>query len=87
VEIGRAVGAKLGLPVVHLFKSVPLKGTSHPKKNARRPPLTLLEAPRRPTLVIDDVATSGAHLEQAVKLLRPTAGMVFAVAWISGDAA
>jgi hypothetical protein len=40
-----------------------------------------------PVLLVDDVSTSGAHIEEAVELLRPHANMVFAVAWISGDVA
>lgn len=87
VELGRAVGMRLGLPLVRPFRLEARKGSSHPKENARRAPLTLLEAPRQPVIVVDDVATSGAHLEEAVKLLRPEAAMVFAVAWISGDGA
>ena len=37
-----------------------------------------------PAIVIDDVATSGAHIEEALRLLKPAAGTVFAVAWIGG---
>ena len=35
-----------------------------------------------PALLVDDVATSGSHIEEAVKLLRPACGSVLAVAWI-----
>jgi len=36
-------------------------------------------------LLVDDVATSGQHLEEATKLLRQHTNTVFSVAWIGGD--
>ncbi|HRK24400.1 MAG TPA: PAS domain-containing protein [Beijerinckiaceae bacterium] len=87
LEIARALGAKLDIPVIQAFVTQPLRGKSHPKENLRRPPLALIRSFEGPLLLVDDVATSGSHLEEAVKLLRPQSGSVFAVAWISGDAA
>jgi predicted amidophosphoribosyltransferase len=49
--------------------------------------LALARVIDEPVLLIDDVATSGAHIEEAVKLLKPTCKAVMAIAWISGDAA
>jgi PAS domain-containing protein len=86
VLIAEAVGLRIGKPVAHLLASAPQRGSSHPKENTRRPPLRLLTPASGPCLVVDDVATSGAHLEEAVSKLRPSAGSVFAVAWIGGDA-
>ncbi len=86
VLIAEAVGQRIGKPVAHLLASAPQRGSSHPKENTRRPPLRLVTPASGPCLVVDDVATSGAHLEEAVNKLRPSAGSVFAVAWIGGDA-
>jgi len=86
LEIARAVGAGIGAPVVQAFAFQNLKGSSHPKENTRRPKLKLINPVNEPVLIVDDVSTSGAHLEEAVKLLRPHAGLAFAVAWIGGDA-
>ena len=49
--------------------------------------MTLVEKVPGPVILVDDVATSGAHVEEAVKLLRPVCGAVLAVVWISGDKA
>lgn len=87
VEIARALAAELGLPVVQAFMTAPLPGRSHPKTNARRPPLTLVRPLTEPALLVDDVATSGAHIEEAVKALKPLAGAVLPIVWISGDSA
>ena len=86
-EIARALAALLHLPVVPALAATPQKGSSHPKNNARRPPMTLVEKVPGPVILVDDVATSGAHVEEAVKLLRPVCGAVLAVVWISGDKA
>jgi len=87
VEIARAIAARIGIPVVQAFATRPLPGTSHPKQNVRRPPLSLILPVNEPVLLIDDVATSGAHIEEAVRLLKPHTGSVLAVAWIGGDSA
>lgn len=87
LEIARALGRAMDIPVVQAITSKPQKGTSHPKENLKRPPLMLAHPVSGPALVVDDVATSGAHIEEAVNLLKGNAGSVMAVAWISGDAA
>lgn len=87
VEIARAVGQLLQLPVVHAFETQKLSGSSHPRKNSSRPPLILVNPPLEPILLVDDVATSGTQLERAVTLLRPLCGAVLPIAWIGGDAA
>jgi orotate phosphoribosyltransferase len=38
-----------------------------------------------PVLLVDDVATSGQHIEEAAHLLREAGANVLAVAWIGGD--
>lgn len=86
VRIATQLGQLVGLPVVRAFAHTPLTGSSHPKANLRRPPLKPLMEVQSPAILIDDVATSGRHLEEAALLLRPSAGSVFAAAWIGGDA-
>lgn len=86
LEIARALGAEFGLPVIPAFLRQTVKGSSHPKENTKRPPLTLARIISEPVLLVDDVATSGAHIEEAVKLLKPTCGAVMSIAWIGGDA-
>ena len=86
VEIARALGTQLGLPVVQAFAPQLLPGVSHPKEIKKRPPLNLIRKVHEPVLLVDDVATSGSHLEEASALLKPTCGSLLAVAWIGGDA-
>ncbi len=87
VEIARAVGQITGLPVIQAFISEPTKGVSHPKENAKRPPMKMTRIITEPVLLIDDVVTSGSHIEEAVSLLKPTCGAVLPIAWLGGDVA
>jgi PAS domain-containing protein len=87
VEIARALSQISGLPVIQAFISEPLKGVSHPKENAKRPPMRMTRIITEPVLLIDDVVTSGAHIEEAVALLKPTCGAVLPIAWLGGDVA
>lgn len=87
VVLARAVAASLTLPMVRAFADQDVQGVSHPKQNAARPPLVLVQPVGGPVLLIDDVATSGRHFEEAVGMLKPHASAVLAIAWIGGDAA
>ncbi len=80
-------GAHPGLPVAHALAMSHEPGSSHPKTNAKRAPMRLAAPVEGPVLLVDDVATSGRHIEEASLLLRAqTAGAVLAVAWIGGSA-
>ena len=83
--IALELGQRINLPVIAALAMPPLAGSSHPKTNARRPPMTLQRAIEGPVLLVDDVATSGRHIEEACQLLRAGAGSVLAMAWIGGD--
>ena len=82
LEIARSLSSLTGLPVLRCISLPQGGGSSHPRKNARRPRMSLVEKVSGPALLVDDVATSGSHLEEATKLLRPSCGAVMAVAWI-----
>jgi predicted amidophosphoribosyltransferase len=86
LAIGQALALDLGIPAAHALLMAPAKGSSHPKTNATRPPMTLAAAIDGPVLLIDDVATSGRHIEEATQLLRANGASVLAIAWIGGDA-
>jgi PAS domain-containing protein len=85
-SIARNLGEKLNLPMVEALHLPLRSGSSHPKNNVHRPPIALSQNVQGPILLVDDVATSGQHLEEACKLLRPGSGSVLAIAWIGGDA-
>ena len=79
------LSTKIGIPVVKAFAPRPLKGSSHPKASAKMSPSKLRLEPRGNFLLVDDVATSGRHLEEAVELLRREGADVMAIAWIGGE--
>jgi predicted amidophosphoribosyltransferase/PAS domain-containing protein len=87
LEIARALGLEFSLPVIQAFIPQRAKGVSHPKNNLKRLPLALARIIEEPVLLVDDVATSGAHIEEAVGLLKPTCRAVMAIAWIGGNVA
>jgi PAS domain-containing protein len=73
----------LGVDLIEAFAPLPEGGASHPKKNARRPTMKLAVQPDVPVLLVDDVATSGAHIEEASMLLRKSAPAVLPMVWIA----
>jgi hypothetical protein len=81
----QGVAAALGAGFVQLWEDRPVAGVSHPARNARLPELTWLAQPRGPILIVDDVASTGAHLEQAVIAVRGAGFPAMGAAWISGD--
>ncbi len=85
-EIAKALARELSLPVAHALSLPRQEGASHPKTNTRRAPMTLLSPVEGPVLLVDDVSTSGQHIEEAAKLLRGSGAGVLSIAWIGGDA-
>lgn len=83
VKIARRVADMLKVPFSNLLQSAPRPGTSHPSKNASLKPPKIKGSERyNAILLIDDVATSGRHIELSVKSLRTVADHVTAMAWI-----
>jgi hypothetical protein len=86
-RLAKAVAEALAVPFVQVFADRPRDGVSHPKQSANLPPLRQIARPPRSMIVVDDLATSGGHLEQAVLALRQLGVAASAVAWISGSRA
>lgn len=84
-RLAQAVAAEVGLPFVQAWGDRFCEGVSHPKENSRLPPLTWESRPATLTIVIDDIATSGWHLEEAVTALRSIGVPAIALAWIGGS--
>lgn len=83
-QIAQAVATMIELPFLQVFADRPCPGTSHPKQSASLPPLEQIADPPRSTIIIDDVATSGWHLEESMLALRRLGVAVSSVVWISG---
>jgi hypothetical protein len=83
LRAARRLGAVTGIPVIEAFAPLPVSGVSHPKTNRTRPRMRLREEVTGDILLIDDIATSGAHIEEAVSKLRTGNNSVVAVSWIA----
>jgi len=82
-RLAHALAATLSLETSEAFAPLVSKGkSSHPKKNASRARMRLTEEFDRPVILVDDVATSGSHINEAAKLLRASAPSVWPVVWI-----
>ncbi|BCH32623.1 hypothetical protein MesoLjLc_45530 [Mesorhizobium sp. L-8-10] len=84
VRLAEGVAERLGMPFEKIFADRFVEGVSHPKEFSKLPPLERLAEPNRPVLLIDDVATSGWHIEEALTDIRRAGVPALALAWISG---
>lgn len=78
-----AVARRLGIEMVEAFAFQPQRGSSHPRTNISRAPMQIVTPATKPVLLLDDVATSGAHIEEAARLLLETAPAVLPLVWIA----
>lgn len=81
-QVAERIGATLTRVFAHRFVS----GVSHPKEFAKLPPLEVLTPPASGrVLIVDDVATSGWHMEEATLRLREMGVGTGGVTWIGGN--
>jgi hypothetical protein len=83
-QIAQAVSEALGLPFRQVFADRPCSGVSHPKEFARLPPLEQIAEPLASMIVVDDLATSGWHVEESLTALRRLGASASAFVWITG---
>lgn len=83
-QLGIRTAEILGLSYQPAFEDMAVTGSSHPITNAKRPRMRLKDGIDRPVLLIDDVATSGSHIDEAARLLKTTAPAVLPLVWIAG---
>jgi len=83
-RLSMEVARQLGIMHEAMFEPLPVKGVSHPKANVGRARMVCLSQPKGRYLVIDDVATSGAHISEATRLLRTEASPAVPLVWIAG---
>jgi hypothetical protein len=79
-----AAAEGLGSTFRRIFDNRFVSGVSHPKEFDKLPPLTMLEKPAGPVLMIDDAATSGWHMHEAVTALRTVGVPAMGAVWMSG---
>jgi hypothetical protein len=83
-RLAAEVAAEWGAPFVKLWRDRPIKGVSHPKEFSRLPPLDWAAEPAGPVVVVDDLATSGWHMEEALTALRSRNVPCTGIVWIAG---
>jgi hypothetical protein len=83
VLLARRLAVELGAESHNclLAPSTP-QGRSHPKKSAQLGPYRIKEKIEGWTLLVDDVASSGRHMELAHKALKASGVPVVGLAWI-----
>lgn len=86
IRLAAAVAERLALPHIQAFDDIPRSGGSHPQGNLRRKKMTLQHTIDVPVLLIDDVATSGAHIEEAALLLKANhTPAILPLVWIAAS--
>jgi orotate phosphoribosyltransferase-like protein len=78
--ISMSMATKLGLKFENALKAEP---TTHPSKSAKMAPYQLVKKLEGNVLIVDDVATSGRHVELATMAIRPHVAYCTSVVWIS----
>ncbi len=82
-RMAEALAERLGVPCVQAFGPLAVAGQSHPRKNARRPAMQrVADLPPGPVILVDDVASSGSHIEEAATKLLEAASAVWPIVWI-----
>lgn len=82
VRVAQSVSTILKVPFLNILEPQGKKGRSHPKNSARLAPYRVIGAANGPVLVVDDVASSGKHMELACSAIRDTGTAVTGIAWI-----
>ena len=82
--LARSVAAHLGLPFSQVFEDRFISGSSHPMEHKKLPPLQWASLPAGPVLLIDDLVTSGWHMQEALEMLRSCGVPALGAAWIGG---
>jgi hypothetical protein len=83
-RLAQGVAELLGLPFVQVFADRFCSGVSHPKEYSKLPPLEQIADPVASMLLIDDLATSGWHVAEALTALRKLGASASAFVWIAG---
>jgi len=83
-QLAQHVADRLGLPFLEVWADRFVSGVSHPKEFAKLPALEWRAVPPGPMLLVDDVATSGWHIEEGLTALRGHDVAALGLVWIGG---
>ena len=82
VLLAQEIAIQLDVPYLEAIEAEPVVGSSHPRKSARLRPYKLKHPVSGNVLIVDDVASTGTHIEKAMELLRNNGVNPFAIVWI-----
>lgn len=82
-KIAKVLAQRIGVEIVEAFEPIRISGSSHPKTNVRRPAMKLRQPPDKTVILVDDVASSGAHIEEACRLLSKHVPAIWPVVWVA----
>jgi hypothetical protein len=83
-RLAAGLARRLNVPMVQAFEQLDVPvGSSHPRRNIKRARMKLLRNIDNPVILVDDVATSGSHIDEAAGLLRQNSPQVWPVVWIA----
>jgi hypothetical protein len=83
VQIAEEVARLLSCEFMNVLRSQVPRGSSHPKASAKLRSISMEGACKGAALVVDDLTTSGKHIELAVRCLRENGINCFAIGWIA----
>lgn len=81
--VAEETARRLERPYFKAFADIDTQGSSHPRRNAMRPRMKLCSEPTGQILLIDDIATSGAHIAEATRLASKAASSVMPLVWLA----
>jgi len=84
-QLAQVAARNMELPFLQVFADRPCPGASHPRQSIGLPPLQRIADPPRSMILIDDLATSGRHIEESMLALRDLGVAVSSLVWISGS--
>ena len=82
VLLAAEIARILSIPFSSVLVGRVKKGSSHPKESASLPPYKVQGSVTGQVLLVDDVASSGAHMEKAIIALKHAGAFPMAMAWI-----
>jgi predicted amidophosphoribosyltransferase len=82
VLVAHQLAGRLQIPFNDCLSIQGAIGTSHPRKSAALKPYLMDDCILGRVLLVDDVATTGTHIEMAVRGLRNKGAVPTAVVWI-----
>jgi hypothetical protein len=82
-RLAQALAPMLGIGFAEGFEELPDMGSAHPQRSARMREFKTTREFDGPVILIDDIATTGTHIEFASRALKAVAPSVITITWIA----